>query len=101
MMLIKTLTEMRISGSPGRTGVVSAVAARFSRAIARFTRTLLAALHESRHEKARREIDSVRHLIPAAKAVPRPHASLRCADQPARGPARRPVEARQRPSQVA
>jgi hypothetical protein len=97
-MPIKTLMEMPIFRSRERIGVPSTVAARFSRAIARFMQNLLAALHESRFEKARREIDSLRHLIPAVTSA---NASLRCGDQPARGPARRSAEARRTPSHVA
>ncbi len=100
-MPVRTPTEMPMFRSLGRASVASAVGARFSRAIARFRQTLLAAMHESRREKAQREIDNLRHLIAAEKAVTGPHASLRYGDQSTRGPARRAAEARRVPSHVA
>jgi hypothetical protein len=99
----ETLTKMPSFRSPGPIGTASAlaVAARFARAIAGFMQSLLLALHESRFERARREINSLRHLIPTAKAVTGPRAAVPCSDQPARRPEPKPAEARREPSHVA
>ena len=83
------------------TGTAIAIAARVSRAVARIMQSLLLALHESRFEKARREIDSLRHLIPPAKEVMTPHAPTRCGGGDQREPARKSAEARREPSQAA
>jgi hypothetical protein len=83
--------------------IAVAVAARLSRALARFMQSLLLALHESRLEKARREIHSLRHLLPTAKEVTYSQTSV-CGgggDRPTHLPARRPAEARREPSQAA
>jgi dihydrodipicolinate synthase/N-acetylneuraminate lyase len=102
---LKALMEMPRFRSPERTetAIAFAIATRLSRAIAGFLQSLLAALHESRLEKARREIDSLRHLIPTAKETTGPRGALLCrgADQSMRGPVRRPTEARREPSHAA
>jgi hypothetical protein len=102
-MPIQTPTKRPSFPSPGRIGTASAlaVAARFARAIAGFMQSLLLALHESRFERARREIDSIRHLIPPAKAATGPRAADPCRDQPARRPEPKPAAARREPSHVA
>jgi hypothetical protein len=94
-MPIQTPTKRPSFPSPGRIGTASAlaVAARLARAIAGFMQSLLLALHESRCERARRESDSIRHLIPRA-ADP-------CRDQPARRPEPKRAEVRREPSHVA
>jgi hypothetical protein len=102
-MPIQTPTKMPSFPSPGRIGTASAlaVAARFARAIAGFMQSLLLALHESRFERARREIDSLGHLIPTAKAATGLRAADPCRDQPARRPEPKPAAARREPSHVA
>jgi hypothetical protein len=102
-MPIQTPTKRPSFPSPGRIGTASAlaVAAWFARAIAGFMQSLLLALHESRFEKARREIDSLRHLIPTAKAATGPLVSVPCSDQPARKPEPKFAAARREPSHVA
>jgi hypothetical protein len=79
------------------------VGARFFRALARFMQGVLLALHESRLEKARREIDGLRHLLPTAKEVTYPQTSVCRGEghQPTRLPARRAAEAHQEPSPAA
>jgi hypothetical protein len=77
------------------------VAARLSCAVARFMQSLLLALHESRFERAQREIDGLRHLLPKAEEVTRLHAHLRCGGGDRREPARRPAEARGSPLEAA
>jgi hypothetical protein len=99
---VKTAVEVPRFPAPQQTGIAAAAAARFLRAVARSTQSLLLALHESRLEKAQREIDNFRHLIPAATEVTGRHALLLCGGrgQPRRGPWT-PAEARQEPSHVA
>lgn len=99
---IKSLTEIPRLRSPERgTAVGFAIVARLGRAIAGCMQSLLAALHESRLEKARREIDSLSHLIPAAGELTGLRARHPRGDQPTREPTRRRAEARWEPSQVA
>jgi hypothetical protein len=100
-----TREEMPRNGFAPSVGIVATAAATgFSRGIVSFLHGLLLALQASRLEQARREIDSLRHLLPRAKEATGPDAAAhRCGGghEPTRSGAQGPAEACRRPPRAA